>query len=79
MVNIVGLGGTNTFEKAQGFRQRHGMTVVPMLWDPSLDSWSKLEVTGTPDAILLDRQGTVVKRWHGMFDEEEVLELAGRA
>lgn len=79
MVRIVGLGGFNDFERAQGFRERHGMTTVPLLWDPGMDAWNELEVTGTPDAILFDRQGAVVKRWYGMFDEEQVLELAREA
>ena len=55
MVNVVGLGAQDTFKEAQEFVDRYGTKSFPMLWDPELESWRKLGVTGTPTFALFAR------------------------
>lgn len=47
-----------------------------MLWDPNLESWRQLGVTGTPTFALFDRQGRPLDAWVGLFDEDRVLDGA---
>ncbi len=47
-----------------------------MLWDESRRSWRELGVRGQPAAILFAADGTKLKSWTGIFDEDEVLRLA---
>lgn len=75
---MVGLGTQDSLEEAEQFVQRYGAT-FKMLWDPTFQSWRALGITGQPAAILLDRNGEIIERWFGIFDEAEVLELASAA
>ena len=79
MVKVVGLGGRGTLREAQAFKERHGTASITMLWDESLASWRQMKVTSQPAAILFDRDGQILDRWAGMFDEAKVLDLARRA
>lgn len=51
-------------------------TTFPMLWDPSFESWLAVGIIGQPAAILVDPDGQEIRRWVGVFDFDEVLELA---
>lgn len=75
---MVGLGTQDSLREAEQFVQRYG-TTFDMLWDPTFESWRALEVTGQPAAILVDRNGALVKRYFGVFDEQEVVDLAASA
>lgn len=50
-----------------------------MLWDPELESWRQLGVTGTPSFALFDGSGRRLDAWAGLFDEARVLDAARRA
>ena len=50
---------------------RHGVTFT-MLWDASRRSWRELKIPGQPAAILLAPDGSEIKRWLGVFPEDEV-------
>lgn len=79
MVEVVGLGAQDSLEDAQDFHQRHGTESIKMVWDESRVSWREMGVVTQPAAVLFDRQGRILDRWAGMFDEAEVLKLAGSA
>jgi peroxiredoxin len=75
---VVGVGTQDTFEEAQAFVARH-KTTFRMLWDPTAESWRALGIAGQPAAMLLDRNGAKVKVWFGVFEEQEVVDLATKA
>lgn len=75
-VTVVGLGTQDSFEEAERFRARHGIT-FSLLWDESFESWQQLGVSSQPNAMLYAADGTELRRWSGMYDEGEVLDLIG--
>lgn len=50
----------------------------PLLGDESFVSWRELGNTGQPAAVLFAADGTELARWHGMYDEGEVLDAIAR-
>ena len=56
---------------------RDGGITFTMLWDPTFDSWIELGIRGQPAAILYAADGTELRRWNGLLDEAEVLDLVG--
>jgi len=50
-----------------------------MLWDESFESWSALQVTSQPTAILFAADGTPIQGWLGPFPEAEVVALAAQS
>ena len=79
MVKVVGLGAQDSFEEAEEFVDRYGTRSFRMLWDPELESWRQLGVTGTPTFAIFDREGRPIDAWVGLFDEGRVLDRARRA
>ncbi len=77
-VEVVGLGTQDSVEEAQDFVREHGLRTPRMLYDPSFESWQRLGIRGQPAAILFDRDGIARAQWFGPFDEQQVLEIAGR-
>lgn len=75
---MVGLGSRDSFDDAQEFVRRYRLS-FPMLWDRGFESWAGLGIASQPAAILFSRDGTVIKRWAGPFDEDEVVRLARSA
>lgn len=71
------MGAQDDLEQARGFVADTGTEAVAMLWDPSFDSWRHFGITRQPAAVLTDAAGNPLATWSGMFDEAEVLELAG--
>lgn len=60
---------------AEQFVTNYGTTFT-MLWDESFESWVELEIPSQPAAILFAADGTELKRWQGVFPEDEVIALA---
>lgn len=74
----MGLGTQDTFEEAQAFARQQRFSFT-MLWDRGFESWARLGIASQPAAILFSRDGTVLKRWVGPFDEAEAVRLARSA
>lgn len=77
-VEVVGLGTQDSVEEAHAFVREHGLRTPRMLYDPSFESWQQLGIRGQPAAILFDRDGIARGQWFGPFDEQQVLDIAGR-
>lgn len=77
-IEIVGIGTQDTFGEAQDFLARHGITFT-LLWDESFETWQAFGVSSQPAAAMLSPTGENLGGWFGMYDEGEVLELAGVA
>ncbi len=71
---MVGLGTQDDFAYAQRFRERTEVT-HQLLWDESFDSWAELGVASQPSSILFAPDGRELRRWSGLFDADEVLQL----
>ena len=74
-VTVVGIGTQDGLDEAKKFHARHQIT-FPLLWDEGFTTWDAFDIANQPAAVLLDRNGASLKRWFGMFDPDEVLELA---
>jgi hypothetical protein len=72
------MGAQDSFSFAEEFRQTTGTTSFLMIWDEGFDSWAYYGVRGQPTAILVDPSGEPLVGWSGVFDEDEVLELASQ-
>ncbi len=46
-----------------------------MLWDPTLESWQQLGITGQPAAALFGADGSVLGAWSGPIPEDDVVDL----
>jgi hypothetical protein len=77
-IDVIGLGTQDDFEYAQRFRANTGVT-HRLLWDESFDSWAELGIASQPSSILFSADGRELKRWSGLFSEDEVLALIGTA
>lgn len=75
---MVGLGTQDSFDEAVDFVERHDLS-MPMVWDPSFESWAHYGVRGQPEWILIDAEGEPLERWSGRLDEDEVVALAAAA
>lgn len=73
---MVGLGSEDSLQGARRFVDETGTRSVRMLWDPSGEAWDQLGIQSRPMAVLFDRDGRLQKRWYGVFDQREALELA---
>lgn len=73
---MVGLGSEDSLAGARAFVDETGVRDLRMLWDETGEAWDALGIQSRPMAVLLDRQGRLQKRWYGMYDEREALELA---
>jgi hypothetical protein len=72
---VIGLGAQDSLDQARDFARDYGTTFT-MVWDPTFESWANLGIALQPAAVLIAPDGTRLGRWSGMFDEDEVLELA---
>lgn len=72
----MGLGSEDSLAGARAFVAQTGVSSLPMLWDESGTAWDELGIQSRPMALLFDREGRLQKRWYGIFDEREALELA---
>lgn len=70
------MGAQDDFAQAQDFVDRTGVQSFPMIWDESFESWAYYGIRGQPTAVLVDATGEPIAGWSGVFDEDEVLELA---
>lgn len=68
------MGTQDNLDEAKDFVDRHEIESVEMYWDDSFDSWEPFEITRQPAAVLLDDDGSVVERWQGQLDPDEVLD-----
>ncbi|CAB4580562.1 MAG: TlpA family protein disulfide reductase [Actinomycetes bacterium] len=75
---MIGLGTQDTLGEAEEFVENYGTTFT-MLWDESFESWSALDVTSQPTAILFAADGTPIQGWLGPFPESEVVALASQS
>ena len=73
---MVGLGSEDSLAGARGFVNETGVRELRMLWDESGQAWDELGIQSRPMAVLFDREGRLQKRWYGIYDEREALELA---
>ncbi|MGH9155625.1 MAG: TlpA family protein disulfide reductase [Acidimicrobiales bacterium] len=71
----MGLGTQDSLGEARDFVTRYRISFT-MLWDSSFRSWRELGIPGQPAAVLLGPDGREVKRWLGVFPEDEVARLA---
>lgn len=78
VVDVVGLGTQDSVEEARAFVAEHELRTPRMLYDASFASWQQLGIRGQPAAMLFDRDGVSRGQWFGAFDEEQVLDIAGR-
>ena len=69
------MGAQDSLAQAEDFVESTGTTGFTMIWDESFDTWRYYQVTGQPTAILVDREGTPVQGWRGIFPPDEVLDL----
>lgn len=74
-MRVVGLGSQDSLGDAKQFVSRHDVTFT-MLWDASRRSWRELKIPSQPAAILLAPDGREIRRWLGVFPEDEVARLA---
>jgi hypothetical protein len=75
-IRVVGMGAQDSLEMAVDFIEDGGLVTPLMIWDASFETWNYYGVTGQPTAVLVDPAGEPVGGWRGVFDEDEVLELA---
>lgn len=77
-IEVVGLGSHGSLELARGFRDEFGLRTPRMLWDDQGAARPGLGTPREPAAVLVDREGTVRRRWFGPFDGAEALRTARR-
>jgi thioredoxin-related protein len=53
--------------------KRGKVTTPHMYWDATFTVWDYFGVAGQPAAILLDKNGKVVKQYSGFLDTKKVL------
>jgi hypothetical protein len=73
----VGLGTQDTRNDAEAFDRKFGTRHVLMLWDPSFESWQKLEIAAQPQAMLFAADGKLLGRYTGRLPEDKVLKALG--
>jgi len=78
-VHILGIGARDDLDLAHDFVDRTDTASLPMLWDPSGDTWIHYRVTNQPTVVVLSAEGEVKGTWFRDFDEDEILAAAGLA
>ena len=73
------MGAQDSLDRAADFIAETGTNTPLMIWDAGFETWAYYGVNGQPIAILVDRDGNPIAGWRGLFDEEEVLQLAAEA
>ena len=73
---MVAIGGEDEAEAALEFADLHRLRTPTLLFDESSAAFDAYRVRVVPTAVLLDRDGHEVKRWHGGFDTAEALDAA---
>ena len=46
---------------------------IPMYWDESFESWQHFGIRSQPAAVLLDKNGKIIKSWKSGVDLDAVL------
>jgi hypothetical protein len=75
-VEVIGIGAREDREAAEEFVAEFGLGTPTMVYDGSRETWEALGVAEHPAAILFDRAGREVRRWHGPLDEQDVAAAA---
>jgi len=78
-VHVLGIGARDDLDLAHDFVDRTDTASLPMLWDPSGDTWIHYRVTNQPTVVVLSAEGEVKGTWFRDFDEDEILAAAGLA
>jgi hypothetical protein len=72
---MIGLGGLDTLDLAQDFRDQTGST-FQLLWDETFQTWRTLGVSSQHTVIVFDSSGNQLDSWTG-FDGERILSAIG--
>ncbi len=72
-VTVIGIGTQDDLKEAQAFVKRNKVKTPKMYWDSTFDSWDYFGVAGQPAAILMDKNGKVIKTYTGFLDTKKVL------
>ncbi|MBM4287246.1 MAG: TlpA family protein disulfide reductase [Deltaproteobacteria bacterium] len=65
-IKIIGLAAADSPANVDMWKQKFKVP-FPLLPDPDLKVYNKLDVLGTPTTLLLDKSGTVLKAHAGVF------------
>jgi len=73
---VIAIGGRDKAANGPAFVERHGLRSTMLLFDEPMAAWEAYRIPGQPVAVLLDRDGREVQRWHGPFDPAAALAAA---
>ena len=75
-MRVIGLGTQDSADDATEFVRSTATISFPMYWDETFESWAAFGIRSQPAAALLSADGEVLGGWLGMFEIDDVLELA---
>ena len=75
-MDVVAIGGRDQAANGPAFVERHGLRTPMLLFDEPMAAWEAYRIPGQPVAVLLDRDGREIQRWHGPFEPAEALTAA---
>ncbi len=71
-INVIGVGGQDSYELAQTFLSRTAVQHFPLVYDDSFGVWGQLGVSRQHTVIVFDGNGTQLDSWRG-FDGSRIL------
>ena len=71
-INVIGVGGQDSYALAETFLSRTGVQNFPLVYDDSFGVWSELGVSRQHTVIVFDENGTQLDTWRG-FDGSRIL------
>ena len=75
-INVIGVGGLDSYALAENFLSRTGVQNFPLVYDDSFGAWNDLGVSSQHTVVVFDENGARLDNWRG-FDGPRILETVG--